>query len=92
MINLHVSSRFKKSFKKLPNKIKEDFSIKIDLFKENPFEVCLSTHKLNGKLKSYYSFYLRDGFRVMLDFMQNNEVLLINIGSHDDYKKWEKAN
>jgi mRNA-degrading endonuclease YafQ of YafQ-DinJ toxin-antitoxin module len=88
MITIHVSTRFKRSYKKLPKHVKEDFSERIKVFRENPFSPELKTHKLKGTLSSHYSFYLCDGFRILFDFVENNIALLINVGAHDDYKKW----
>jgi len=72
----------------MPAKIKKDFSKKIKIFQKEPFYSNLNTHKLSGKLKDYYAFYLRNGYRVLFDFVGKNTVVLVNIGSHDDYKKW----
>ena len=91
MLTIHPSSRFKRSFKKQPRYIKQDFVQKIEIFKNYPFYPILHTHKLGGSLADYYSFYLRDGFRVLFDFMENDNVLLINIGNHDDYQKWSRG-
>ena len=35
MLVLHVASRFKRSFKKMPARVKEDFAEKIEVFKSN---------------------------------------------------------
>lgn len=91
MIEIFPSSKFKRSFKKMPIGIKKDFNEKIKILKNNPFHQFLKTHKLNGTLGDYYGFYLRDGFRVIFEFVETNVVLLINIGSHDQYKKWERG-
>jgi len=88
-VKINRSSRFKRSFKKLPPKIKKDFDQKIKMFFNDPFSPPLRTHKLKGNLTNYYSFYLRDGYRVLFDFVGENTVVLVNIGSHDDYSKWE---
>ena len=90
-MRLNRSSRFKRSFKKLPANIKEDIASKLRIFSRDPFERSLHTHKLSGKLADYYAFCLRDGYRVLFDFEKDGVVLLINIGSHDDYKKWERT-
>ena len=79
---------FKSSFKHQPINIKQDFARKIEIFKLYPFYPSLHTHKLSGDLGEYYGFYLRDGFRVIFIFMEDDNILLVNIGSHDDYKKW----
>lgn len=91
MLIVHPSTRFKRSFKRIPSHIKIDFARKIEIFRKHPFDPSLNSHKLNGSLADYYGFYLRDGFRVLFDFIQNDVVLLVNIGDHDDYKKWSRG-
>lgn len=90
MLAIHVSSRFERSFKRMPSHICEDFKKQISIFQEHPFHPSLHTHKLGGKLREYYAFYLRDGYRVLFDFMAPDVVLLVNVGSHDDYQKWAR--
>jgi len=87
-MNINRSSQFKRSFKKLSTKIKRDFEQKIKIFFNNPFSPSLHTHKLKGNLADYYSFYLKNGHRVLFDFEAKNTVILVNVGSHDDYNKW----
>lgn len=41
-------------------------------------------------LDYYYAFYLKDGYRVLFEFEDNNNLLLVNIGSRNDYAKWER--
>ena len=86
MLIIHVATRFKKSFKRIPISVKKSFAERIEFFKGHPFHPYLKTYKLSGNLSNYYSFYLCDGFRVLFDFVSDNAALLINIGSHDDYK------
>lgn len=90
MLIVYPSSRFKRSFKKQPSYIKEDFAKKIEVFRMYPFHPSLGTHKLSGNLSCCYSFVLRDGFRVLFDFVEKDGVLLVNIGGHDDYRKWSR--
>jgi len=90
MLTVHSSARFKRSYKKMPAKIKKDFSKRIEIFQKEPFYPSLNTHKLKGKLANYYSFYLQDGYRVLFDFVSESTVILVNIGSHDNYSKWER--
>lgn len=86
-MRIERSSRFKRSYKKLPDAIKDDFDKKIALFFSHPFDPKLKTHKLQGELGSYYAFYLHGGYRVLFSFEEDN-ILLVNVGSHDDYAKW----
>jgi len=91
MLEIHPSSRFEKSFKKLTIEIKQSFAKRIEIFQEHPYYPSLGTHKLHGALGLYHAFYLKDGFRVLFEFQNNNTVLLVNVGSHDDYKKWQRT-
>lgn len=85
---IDISSRFKRSYKKLPEHIQDDFDIKIRLFANSPRDAKLSVHKLHGKLQSCLSFYLKDGYRVLFEFSEKNNVKLLDVGSHDKYKQW----
>ena len=91
MLTIHPSARFKRSFQKHPLHIRKDFAEKIEIFRKHPFHPSLHSHKLSGNLEEYYAFYLRDGFRVLFDFDTSDVVLLVNIGSHDDYRKWARG-
>ena len=84
------SSRFRRSLRKLPSHIQRDFDKRFDVFKKYPFNPTLRTHNLHGSLEMYYAFYLRDGYRVLFEFVDEYTILLINIGSHGDYAHWEK--
>lgn len=87
MINLIWDDTFKRKYKKLIKNnefLKNIFWKKIELFIENPYNPQLKTHKLSGKLKNCYSFALGFDFRVVFQFVDNESVLLIDIGSHDE--------
>ena len=90
-MKLNRSSRFKRSFKRLPSRIQSDFDKRIKIFFQNPFAPSLNTHKLGGNLADYYAFDLRDGYRVLFDFEKASVIILVNVGSHNDYKKWSRA-
>lgn len=85
-----LSPRFKKSYKKLPNHIKDDFDKKIEIFIENYKNPSLKTHKLHGNLEECLAFELKNGFRVLFEFVESNTVNLIDAGNHDKYKIWSK--
>ncbi|MDD5731329.1 MAG: type II toxin-antitoxin system mRNA interferase toxin, RelE/StbE family [Patescibacteria group bacterium] len=93
-MKINLSHRFKRSYKKLPSNIKDDFDKRIALFIDNPKNPKLKVHKLKGRLQTCLSFYVQDGYRVLFDFSENNTedkvVNLLDIGSHDKYRNWEK--
>jgi mRNA-degrading endonuclease YafQ of YafQ-DinJ toxin-antitoxin module len=86
IIRTEVSSRFKKSFKKLPPKIQRKTISRIKLFKENPFDPRLRTHSLSGKEKECWSFWIDYRYRIKFIFLDENEVLFLDIGTHNIYK------
>jgi mRNA-degrading endonuclease YafQ of YafQ-DinJ toxin-antitoxin module len=86
IIRTEVSSRFKKSFKKLPPKIQRKTISRIKLFKENPFDPRLRTHPLSGKEKECWSFWIDYHYRIKFIFVDENEVLSLDSGTHNIYK------
>lgn len=89
-MKINLSPRFKRSYKKLPAKIQDDFNEKIILFAKDPRDAKLGSHKLKGKLQSCLSFCLKDGYRVLFEFRAKDEVDLLDVGPHDKYKQWGK--
>jgi len=83
---IEVSSRFKKSFRRLPPKIQRKTISRIKLFKENPFDSQLRTHPLSGKEKECWSFWIDYRYRLKFIFLNGDEVLFLDIGTHDIYK------
>jgi addiction module RelE/StbE family toxin len=54
------------------------------LFLENPFDPRLRTHKLTGKLEGFWALSIDYDCRVIFQFIDKNDVLLIDIGGHDE--------
>lgn len=78
---------FERSYKKVIKqnpKIKDKLFNTLEQFVENPFHPMLGTHKLSGKLKQYHAFILGYDCRVVFEFLDNDEVALITIGSHEE--------
>jgi addiction module RelE/StbE family toxin len=87
MINVIWDSGFKKAYrKKLQNdsELKKKFAKSMKLFSADPFNKQLRTHKLTGKLQGLWAFSVDYDVRVVFSFLNENEVLLIDLGSHDE--------
>ena len=57
----------------------------LSLLQENPFHPGLRLHALQGKYKGYHSVSISMQYRMTIDLLiQDREVILINIGSHDE--------
>ena len=80
-------SGFKRTYKrkvKGNEQLKKQFWNAIALFQEDPFHSSLKTHKLTGKLKGLWAFAVSYDCRVLFSFLNQNEVLLIDIGANDE--------
>ena len=56
----------------------------VDLFSRNPFHPRLRTHKLSGKLEGLWAFTVAYDCRVVLKFLNGDEVLLVDVGGHKE--------
>jgi mRNA-degrading endonuclease YafQ of YafQ-DinJ toxin-antitoxin module len=54
------------------------------MFSKTPFHPSLRTHKLVGKLEGLWAVSVAYDCRVVFRFMNGDEVLLIDIGSHEE--------
>ena len=85
-MRIKISPRFEKNYKKLPKKVKEKAKEKEAIFRDNPFDSQLKTHKLKGKEKGCWAFWINDSYRIKFIFISDNEVLFLNIGTHEIYR------
>jgi addiction module RelE/StbE family toxin len=81
---------FEKSFKKYKNKLSDKkisrLKEKLLIFKKDPFDQKLKTHRLKGNLKNYWSFSISYSDRILFRFLDNETVFFIDIGDHSIYK------
>lgn len=87
MIEIGFSSSFKRSFKRLIRKNPELESVfweKIDLVRNDLFDNRLRTHKLSGRLEELWSFRVTYEIRVIFFFHNPNQIVCVDIGSHDE--------
>ena len=61
------------------------FKTLIQKLTEDPFESSLKTHKLKGNLSEFHACSLTYQYRVVLTIeIKDEEIILVNIGTHDD--------
>lgn len=77
---------FKKNLKKFPKSQLKFFIKQEKIFRENPFDPRLKTHKLSGKLAKFYSFSISYHWRIVFHVENGNIVIFDNIGTHEIYK------
>jgi mRNA-degrading endonuclease YafQ of YafQ-DinJ toxin-antitoxin module len=85
-MEVHISSRFKKSFRKLDPRVQKKAVDKTALFRNDPFASNLGTHKLHGEKKEEWAFSVDYSYRISFIFVGNGDILLTDIGTHDMYK------
>lgn len=79
------SPKFGREYKKLPEEIKRVAETKEVVFREDPFDPRLKTHKLTGALAGFWSFSVNHSYRIIFDFSDENTVQFYRIGTHDIY-------
>ncbi len=78
------SPRFDRRYKKLLTKIKDRAEEREAVFKLNPFDLRLETHKLHGKQKDEWSYSIGYDYRITFIFLENGDVIYTDVGTHDE--------
>ena len=78
--------RFEREYKKLPKEIQELADEKERIFRKNPFDSKLKTHKLHGPLSDFWAFSVGQKYRIIFDFTNKNTIRFYSIGDHDIYE------
>ena len=79
---------YKRTIKKEPS-ISKDIEKTLRILIENPFHPQLTTHKLKGKLSGLWACTVGYDLRIIFEFVkseihQEDNIFLIEIGSHDE--------
>jgi mRNA-degrading endonuclease YafQ of YafQ-DinJ toxin-antitoxin module len=87
VIKVSWDQGFKRVYRK---KVKNDAELKgrfwdaAEMFAQDPFHPRLRTHKLTGRLEGLWAFSVSFDCRVIFKFLSKTEILLIDIGGHDE--------
>jgi addiction module RelE/StbE family toxin len=92
MRKLVFSSSFNRAFKGLIREkrgIESKIAEKLKLLETDPFHPSLKTHKLKGKLSGVWACTVEYDCRIIFNLVKNSdsqedEIYLIDIGSHDE--------
>ena len=80
----YYSSAFKKQYKKLPVKIREQFKTRLALFAEDQNNPRLHIHKLQGEQIGLWSMNITGDIRAVFDRKYNGAIIFEAIGSHSE--------
>lgn len=87
MAEVIITEKFQKravKFLKLHPTLLKKYKKTLLQLETNPYHPSLRLHKLKGNLQEYYSVSINMQYRIMIDFIiQDDQVILIDIGNHD---------
>lgn len=82
---IYTKSTFTKHYQRLPKKLRSAAKAKEALFREHPYHPSLSTHKLHGKERTVWAFWINQKYRIKFVFLTATSVLFLDVGTHDIY-------
>ena len=88
-MKIFYSAKFAREYQKLPARVKQIAEKKELVFRKNPFDSKLKTHKLKGNLKEFFSFSINQKCRIIFEFVNSNTVWFHSVGDHSIYKLWD---
>lgn len=81
------SPQFKREYERLPEDLKLKTEEKELIFRKNPFDERLKTHKLAGRIADLWSFSIDYRYRIIFEFTNEKIIIFHVIGDHSIYKK-----
>jgi len=85
-MNIYYSPKFAKEYKRLPDKIKHKAETVEEIFRADPFDHRLKTHKLSGKLNQFWSFSINHQYRIVFQIASKNTIWFLSVGTHQIYR------
>lgn len=85
-MKIYYSSKFEKEYRQLPVKIKLLAERREEIFRKDPFDSRLKTHKLKGRLSQFYAFSVDIHYRVIFEFANKSVIWFHSVGTHAIYK------
>jgi len=80
------SPKFGREYRKLPASVKNLAEEQEIIFRQDPFDPRLKTHKLKGRLNGFLSFSIGYKYRIIFEFAKDkNTVYFHSVGNHDIY-------
>jgi addiction module RelE/StbE family toxin len=86
-MEIFYSPQFRREYRKLPIEVKEKARKKEKIFRKNPLDSRLKTHKLKGRLDEFWAFSIDFRYRIIFKFQDNNRVRFYVVGDHSLYNK-----
>lgn len=84
-MEIRYRPRFEREYRKLSVGIRKLAEKRVTLFRKNPYDSRLKTHKLHGDLEEFHAFWVDYHNRIMFAFVDEKTVEFYSIGDHDIY-------
>ena len=81
-MTIRYSRKFRKQFKMLATKEQDQFWVRLELFKLDPFDSGLRNHPLKGKLLGLRSINIAGDLRAIYSVVDGELYIYEMIGSH----------
>jgi mRNA-degrading endonuclease YafQ of YafQ-DinJ toxin-antitoxin module len=86
-MEIFYSPQFGREYRQLPVGVKEKAKKKEQIFRKNPFDTRLKTHKLKGRLDEFWAFSIDYRYRIIFKFQDKNTARFYTTGDHSLYGK-----
>lgn len=89
-MNIKFGKKFAKQYSRAPQKIKKAFSLRLEIFKENPFNSLLNNHSLVGGYLNSKSINITGDWRAIYsETFENKEkvIIFLALGTHSQLYK-----
>lgn len=81
------SSKFAREYKKLSKHLKDLAERQEAIFRIDPFDRRLRSHKLHGKFDEFLSFSVDYRYRIVFEFSKDKKTAYFHsVGDHDVYQ------
>ena len=80
------TSKFSREYKKLEKEMKALAENKEKIFRRNPPDSILDTHKLHGRLRDFWSFSISHKCRIIFEFGDKDIIYFHSVGDHGVYQ------
>ncbi len=87
-MEIFYSPQFERDYRRLPQETKERAKEKEKIFRKDPFDSRLKTHRLRGRFREFWALSIDYRFRIILRFLGEKQVRFYAVGDHSVYKKF----
>lgn len=83
---LYHSARFRKQWKRISSKVRDEATTRLEVLQMNEFDTVLNNHKLSGKYAEYRSINVTADYRIAYKRVPDG-FYLFAIGTHSELYK-----